>query len=212
MTEMSALKSQIGAEERKIKTDYFSLGQKYYQAHKNDRSPEFPEEIQDIQQHEAAIEKYQTRIAAMEAAAAARQTRAASQEGGQIQCPQCGAGIPSDSLFCPRCGSKIPRSAVTQPSAMKYCVNCGKAIPADSLFCPECGSRQQDFSADGDLEEVSKQSDEDTAVQEQQGENLDSSVTPSMESDTHPVSEPPKEDAEETAQGEENQTPMSTDL
>jgi len=109
-----------------IESEYEEIGRLYYEGHRDDEYPLFPEQFQVIREAEV-------RIAAYEASQAA-------QESGEFVCPQCGGEVPEGADFCPHCGSKVEKPEEKTPEKVE-CPNCHGENDADADFCVHCGAQ-----------------------------------------------------------------------
>jgi RNA polymerase subunit RPABC4/transcription elongation factor Spt4 len=91
-TDIASLRGQIVSYENTILRYYREIGRAYYEAHKNDLTKEFPEQMDAIAKSENMIKELEKRI---------------SQLRGTQKCAACGNEVPDDSIFCPKCGSKM---------------------------------------------------------------------------------------------------------
>ena len=91
-TDIASLRGQIVSYENVMLRNYKEIGKAYYQAHKNDLTQEFEEQMQAISDAENTIAELKKRI---------------SELKGTQKCSYCGNDVPDDSTFCPKCGNKI---------------------------------------------------------------------------------------------------------
>lgn len=91
-TDIASLRGQIVSYENTILRYYREIGRAYYEAHKNDITKEFPEQMDAIVNAEKMIKDLEKRI---------------SELRGTQKCTSCGNDVPDDSVFCPKCGAKM---------------------------------------------------------------------------------------------------------
>ena len=91
-TDIASLRGQIVSYENTILRYYREIGRAYYDAHKNDETKEFPEQMEAIATAEKAIADLEKRI---------------SELRGTRKCDACKNDVPEDSVFCPKCGTKL---------------------------------------------------------------------------------------------------------
>lgn len=119
------LNGVIGENRKKIEKLYASLGQRYYEAHRQDAAPEFPELMEELNALFDGI---------AQAEDALRQLR---QRG---KCPNCGAETAQNALFCAVCGTKLPQPEPPTPAGPKFCAVCGNPLAPGVRFCNACGN------------------------------------------------------------------------
>ncbi|MBR0355598.1 MAG: zinc ribbon domain-containing protein [Oscillospiraceae bacterium] len=117
--EVARLGSLIAERKKQLSAQCFALGKAYYQAHREDESPEFADAI-------AAIGRLFDDIA--EAEDELRRIR------GLKKCPGCGTDIPAVAVFCPNCGTQVG----TPP---RRCPVCGRPVRENARFCASCGAK-----------------------------------------------------------------------
>ena len=91
-TDIASLRGQIVSYENTILRYYREIGRAYYDAHKNDITKEFPEQMEAIAKSEKMIKELKKRICELK---------------GTQKCTSCGNNAPDDSVFCPKCGAKM---------------------------------------------------------------------------------------------------------
>ncbi len=91
-TDIASLRGQIVSQENIILRYYREIGRAYYEAHKEDITKEFPEQMSEIENAEKMIADLEKRIAELR---------------GTKKCDACGNSVPDDSIFCPKCGAKL---------------------------------------------------------------------------------------------------------
>ncbi len=91
-TDIASLRGQIVSYENTILRYYREIGRAYYEAHKEDLTKEFPEQMDAIINAEKMIKDLEKRI---------------SELRGTQKCVSCGNDVPDDSVFCPKCGAKM---------------------------------------------------------------------------------------------------------
>ena len=128
LTENARLNASILENRRKIEKLYSSLGQAYFEAHKNDPAPEQPALMEELNKLSAAIAQAEKELNEMK---------------NRGKCPNCGAEVPQGALFCPVCGTKQPQPQPAAPApapAQKFCPGCGAQVNATNKFCNLCGT------------------------------------------------------------------------
>lgn len=89
------LSSSIRNAQHEIEQSYMEIGKAYYEAHKDDDNPEFPQ-IGSITENLKKIEDLKEQR---------------DEVKGIGHCPQCGAQIHTTDMFCPNCGAKVHESS-----------------------------------------------------------------------------------------------------
>ena len=92
LTDIASLKGQIVTYENAIIRAYKEIGRAYYDAHKDDSSREFPEQMDAVDNAEHMIKDLERRIAELR---------------GTRRCASCDSDVPDDSVYCPKCGVKM---------------------------------------------------------------------------------------------------------
>ena len=92
LTDIANLKGQIVTYENTILRNYREIGRAYYNAHKNDLTKEFPDEMDNISEAKRKIAELHAKISDLK---------------GTKKCSSCGSEIPNDSSFCSKCGQKV---------------------------------------------------------------------------------------------------------
>ncbi len=91
MSSVASLKNQIRDEENKIAKIYQAIGQKYYEAHKDDESDAFAEDFASIVAAQEGIKTLNEQI---------------NEIKGIVKCAECGADVDAEAAFCSKCGAK----------------------------------------------------------------------------------------------------------
>lgn len=86
-----SLKNQIRTEENKIESLYKSIGEKYFNDHKDSTGDAYGDDIAAILAAKAGIETLKAQIQEIQ---------------GTGTCISCGAEINDGATFCPKCGAK----------------------------------------------------------------------------------------------------------
>ena len=127
--DVTRLNSEISEKEKKIAQLYRTVGQTYYERHRDDPAPELEAQVQEIRALFAEIAQHQEEI---------------KQIKGIVKCPSCGADVPLQAAFCNSCGAKMepasPQAAVHTEDT-KICPVCGAASPRENRFCTSCGTK-----------------------------------------------------------------------
>lgn len=128
-TDVTRLNSTISEKEKKISQLYASIGQAYYERHKNDAAAEEAQQIQAVNTLFAEIAQCREEI---------------KQIKGVVKCPSCGADVALNSAFCNSCGAKIPQASEPAEPARAdgpVCPNCHAPVKEGNLFCTRCGTK-----------------------------------------------------------------------
>lgn len=128
-TDVARLNSAISDKEKKIAQLYASIGQSYFQRHKDDAGAE---EAQQIAQINALFQEI------------AQCREEIKQIKGVVKCPSCGAEVALHSAFCNSCGARVPQAEAAEapvPEDAQICPNCHAAVPKENLFCDHCGTK-----------------------------------------------------------------------
>ena len=88
------LNSAISDKEKKISSLCLSLGQAYYEDHKEETTSRYSETIKQINDLYAEINENKEKI---------------KQIKGIVKCPKCGADVETDDSFCSVCGTKVDK-------------------------------------------------------------------------------------------------------
>lgn len=92
----------LNEEQQKIEACYAQLGERYYAAHKNDDSPEFPDLTDKIKESEKRIADHKAEVL---------------KANGLMLCPSCGEQIYYKSMFCNFCGVRVAEKPAEEPVA-----------------------------------------------------------------------------------------------
>lgn len=100
------LSIQVGKQESIIKQAYETIGEKYFNLHKEEEDSEFAEQF-------AIIKEAQEKIGALKAEI--DEKKGASQAACDADvveihtklCPECNKAVPNDAVFCSTCGHKF---------------------------------------------------------------------------------------------------------
>ncbi len=133
VTESARIDKQVKENESVITKMYAEIGEKYYNAYKDDPTAEFAEENK-------VITKAKDNIAALKAQL--------NIVKGIFTCTSCGAEVSLSASFCPKCGAKIippakdeSKDKVAAPGK-RICKGCGSEVPEESTFCTVCGMKK----------------------------------------------------------------------
>ncbi len=137
MTEISKLNSQISAEEKKIKTTYTEIGEKYVELHKEDYEEAFTEMFATVEASLQKIKECNEQIEKIK---------------GVRKCDKCGKEVPDEVAFCSACGNAMPKPEPKEEeevveeakSEPKKCINCEAELPEGAMFCGACGTKQEE--------------------------------------------------------------------
>lgn len=134
ISEISALKGQASAEQKKVESYFQNLGMLYYEHSAEYPVPELEELVRLISESKKKIEELNGQISGIENAKV---------------CPKCGARIEDDMLYCIGCGARLEdllnpaqQEQSAQNSEERFCINCGAKVPAKATFCIKCGTKQ----------------------------------------------------------------------
>jgi uncharacterized protein with PIN domain len=128
-SEVAKLNSSISDKEKKINQLYISIGQAYYQQHKDEEGAFAQDKMQEITALTAEIAKCRDEIC---------------QVKGISKCPQCGGEVPRGSAFCSSCGAKVPQASEQGDAAAQEehtCPNCHAHVSQGDQFCIQCGTK-----------------------------------------------------------------------
>lgn len=91
--EVAKLKIEISSLERKLDTNYVSMGKQCYNSIKNNEDfPDFKASVEEVDLLKADISEKQDQI---------------NRIKNTVKCESCGAEVASDNSFCPKCGAKL---------------------------------------------------------------------------------------------------------
>lgn len=127
-TEMDMVMQNIARTEQEMQQRIYSLGQRFFEDHKNDDDPSdryygMIDQINKLDQNRKGFQKHKLRLE------------------GKMICENCGAVIPYGSIYCSSCGKKADEKQV-DANAIK-CSKCGAEVEAGSQFCTSCGEKVQ---------------------------------------------------------------------
>lgn len=125
MTESAKMSSQIAAVQNELRRCYQGLGERYYEAFRQEEREELQPFVQQITSHLQQLEQLKEELRSLR---------------GLVSCPNCGQDIPKNSVFCPNCGNR----AITQD--VSRCKACGAVAPAGTAFCIHCGGQMEFIS------------------------------------------------------------------
>jgi len=100
MIDVASLNSQKDKVKHNITQQYRLIGIKYYEAHRDEISCEFAEEIAEIEKLQAQMDELDKKIEEIKASKA-------NPAANRSVCENCGNRLPSDVAFCPSCGTKV---------------------------------------------------------------------------------------------------------
>ena len=132
MADISKRNAQITDCEREIAILYQSIGEKYYQSHKQDAEPEMRPLVQQVSDNLDTIRRLDEEIQMIR---------------NLGKCPYCGREVARDAIFCSYCGKTIKDQGVGAGSdarndvVERVCPNCGTALEDEDVFCVKCGTR-----------------------------------------------------------------------
>lgn len=129
LAEAARLNGMISDAEKQIEQLFLTLGQSYYQKHKDDPAAENREILDRVGTLYGDIARYQESV---------------SKIKGMGVCPSCGAAVPPQAAFCNACGAKIaqdPPEAPPAPEGQRLCPHCQTPIVEGNLFCVGCGAK-----------------------------------------------------------------------
>lgn len=131
--DVTRINNEISGKERQIAQLYQTIGQLYYEQHKDDPAPEYQQEVDAVKALFSEIEQRKEEI---------------KQIKGIEKCPNCGADVPTQSAFCSACGARMAPAAEPEPAETpaadeekQICPACGAAIKKGNLFCTNCGAK-----------------------------------------------------------------------
>ena len=126
MTDIARINSLISDEEKKINSNYHSIGKLYATMHRNDYESDFGGMVTAISESEAKIKDYKQQINTIK---------------GIVICEKCGAEVESGVAFCSSCGAamlKQPQPTVNEN--LIKCTGCGAMVDKNVRFCTSCGT------------------------------------------------------------------------
>ena len=132
LADVTQLNNAISEREKKVSQLLLSIGQAYYERHKNDSAAEELSLIEEVNSLQAEIAQNREKI---------------KQIKGIVKCPNCGADVPFNAAFCSNCGAKavhdavLPETSAEDAGNVRYCPNCHAAVAKDDLFCNICGTK-----------------------------------------------------------------------
>lgn len=128
LADVTQLNNAISEKERKISQLFLTMGQSYYERHKNDNSAEECEIIAEINSLYAEIFANREKI---------------KQIKGVLKCENCGADVPLNAAFCNVCGTKVNRTEVVREDteSKRLCPACHAIVEKDNIFCNHCGAK-----------------------------------------------------------------------
>lgn len=118
----TALQEQISEKRTQLSGLYLSLGQKYYEFHRNDAEPAMQSAVEAADAAETELRQLESQLKKL--------------KDGLI-CSSCGAELSEGDRFCPGCGNRILRNHSEEDNAS--CPRCGTAAAAGQRFCVKCG-------------------------------------------------------------------------
>lgn len=133
ISDITRLNGVISEKEKRITQLYMTIGQSYYERHKNDSNAEDLTSIQETTALLSDVAKCKEEI---------RQIKGSYQK--ILKCPNCGNDIPAAAVFCNSCGAKVFCDATESSTDIQNetaCPSCGKAVPDGNLFCVWCGAK-----------------------------------------------------------------------
>ncbi len=170
VAEVSNLKLQIKDEERKMKSEFAELGERYYALHSESPQQELADGVEKVQEIKRKITILEGRIAEIE---------------NERVCPSCGIKLPEKGQFCPACGTRYPQQEeeTGEEAAVEFhtCKNCGAQVMDQEAFCTKCGAKQENVSEvppEGEIDDVveepvdCKAEEESAPVEEAQAETV----------------------------------------
>ena len=106
-----ALNTQVSATTKEINNLFKTLGERYYNLHKDSPEEELKDLVNDISEKYEKIKQLEDNIeATKETISAVQLVKPASAEEGSRFCPKCGASVAPDNLFCVKCGTRVPEN------------------------------------------------------------------------------------------------------
>lgn len=131
LADITQLNGAISDKEKRISQLFMSIGQAYYEGHRQDPAAENREAIGEIDALYAEIAQNREKI---------------KQIKGVTKCPSCGADVPLSAAFCNACGAKIGREApvVQADDGQRRCPVCNTPVSGDDMFCGNCGAKMSE--------------------------------------------------------------------
>lgn len=134
LADVTQLNTANSEKEKKISRLFLSIGQLYYEGHRNDPAAECRAVIDEINALYDEIAQNREKI---------------KQIKGVVKCPKCGADVPINAAFCSGCGTKVVQADM-QPAddekigVVRQCPKCHAAVADDDLFCNSCGTKMNE--------------------------------------------------------------------
>lgn len=131
LAETTQLNNAISEKEKRISGLYLSIGQSYYERHKDDTSSPEQQIINEVNTLHSEILQCKDKIKKIK---------------GVKKCTNCGEDVPNNVSFCSACGAKVIWEETIESQQEENCIChiCGKPISKDNLFCNHCGTKIDD--------------------------------------------------------------------
>ena len=189
VAEVSNLKLQIKDEERKMRSEFAELGERYYALYSESPQAELADGVERVQEIKQKITILEARIAEIE---------------NERVCPSCGTKLPEKGQFCPACGTRYPQQEeeTGEEAAVEFhtCKNCGAQVMDQESFCTKCGAKQENVTEVPPEEEIDDVVEEpvDCKAEEESGpvEETAAEEAPAEEPAAETPSEPKDSDTE----------------
>ena len=123
LSEIARLSGVISEKEKSISQLYTTLGQLYFEQHKED--PEALSQVASIQALLAEIAEHKVTIKKLK---------------GITQCPNCGGDVAADAVFCNHCGTRVAAEPAPAPQN-RVCPSCQTENGPENKFCNHCGTK-----------------------------------------------------------------------
>lgn len=110
LADITQLNGSISEKQKEIQRLYLSIGESYYETHKNDAEAEESEKIQQINALFSEISQCREKIEQIRISAQTAKSERATQPQAPVEgnlCPKCGCVVPEGNLFCSQCGNKM---------------------------------------------------------------------------------------------------------
>lgn len=125
LADVTKLNSQLSDAGRQLQDCYRSVGEKYFELHRENPQAELEPLCAEVS---AALELIST-------------TRGEIQKLKNIKvCPSCGCENPFSACFCSSCSTKLP-DLPGVAGTKRHCPICGGEVPEGAAFCTKCGNK-----------------------------------------------------------------------
>ena len=160
-----SLNAQISTIQREITGLFTSIGERYYETHKDSPEECFSGMIKEVDDRIRKINSIQQEIESTKEAMAA--VSFVTPQQAVRYCVKCGTPLDIGNVFCVKCGAKQPAinegatgvsetvtevtetvaevnetvSEVSSADEKRICPECGALLKDDAAFCTKCGAK-----------------------------------------------------------------------